>query len=53
MPHMLENIGADGVNLPPAEFRELNTALTHTPVHGERLSLGLLALSGVEAPAKQ
>jgi aryl-alcohol dehydrogenase-like predicted oxidoreductase len=53
MPHMLENIGADGVSLTPAEFRELNTALIRTPVHGERLYPGLLALSGVEAPPKQ
>src|ERR1700728_1935706 len=52
MPHMLENIAADAVNLTPAELHELNTALPHTPVHGERLYPGLLALSGVEAPPK-
>jgi hypothetical protein len=53
MPHILENIGADGVKFTAAEFHELNTALTRTPVHGERLSPGLLSLSGVEAPLKQ
>jgi aryl-alcohol dehydrogenase-like predicted oxidoreductase len=53
MPHMLENSGAGSVTLTPAEFAELNADLSQTPVHGERLSPGLLRLSGVEAPAKK
>jgi aryl-alcohol dehydrogenase-like predicted oxidoreductase len=53
MPHMLENSGAASVTLTPAEFAELNADLSQTPVHGERLSPGLLRLSGVEAPAKK
>ena len=53
MPHMLENNGADGVNLTSTEFHELNAALAQTPVHGERLSPFLLGLSGVEAPPEQ
>ena len=53
MPHLLDNLGADGVRFTAAEIPELNTALARVPVHGERLSPGLLRLSGVEAAPKQ
>src|SRR5579862_2910246 len=53
MPHLLDNLGADGVRFSAAEIRELNTALAPVPVHGARLSPGLLRLSGVEAAPKQ
>jgi aryl-alcohol dehydrogenase-like predicted oxidoreductase len=53
MPHLLDNIGADAVRFTPDEVRELNAALLRTPVHGARLPVMVLSLSGVEAPAKQ
>jgi len=53
MPHLLDNVGADAVRFTPGELRELNAALLRTPVHGARLAPFVLALSGVEAPAKQ
>jgi|SRR5579862_2161347 len=53
MPHLSDNLGADGVRFTAAEVRELNTALAHVPIHGARLSAGLLRLSGVEAAPKQ
>ena len=48
MPHLWDNLGADGVRFTPAEVRELNTALARVPIHGARLSAGLLRLSGLE-----
>jgi aryl-alcohol dehydrogenase-like predicted oxidoreductase len=53
MPHLLDNLGADAVRFTPAEVRELNAALARVPIHGARLSAGLLSLSGVEAAPKQ
>jgi aryl-alcohol dehydrogenase-like predicted oxidoreductase len=53
MPHLLDNIGADAVRFTPEETRELNAAVARTPIRGARLPAGVLALSGVEAPAKQ
>lgn len=53
MPHLLENLGADAVRFTPAEVRELNASVGLVPIHGARLPAGVLALSGVEAPAKQ
>jgi aryl-alcohol dehydrogenase-like predicted oxidoreductase len=53
MPHLLDNLGADAVRFTPAEVRELNAALARVPIHGTRLSAGLLSLSGVEAAPKQ
>jgi aryl-alcohol dehydrogenase-like predicted oxidoreductase len=53
MPHLLDNLGADGVRFTAAEVRELNTALARVPIHGARLSASLLTLSGVEAAPKQ
>ncbi|MBZ5618647.1 MAG: aldo/keto reductase [Acidobacteriia bacterium] len=53
MPHLLDNLGAEAVRFTPEEVRELNAALARTLVHGARLPAGVLALSGMEAPAKQ
>jgi aryl-alcohol dehydrogenase-like predicted oxidoreductase len=53
MPHLLDNLGADAVRFTAEEVRELNTAVARVPIHGTRLSAGLLRLSGVEAAAKQ
>jgi len=52
MAHMVENIGADAVRFTPAEVAELNQAVRAIEVKGERLPAGVLALSGVEAPAR-
>jgi aryl-alcohol dehydrogenase-like predicted oxidoreductase len=53
MPHLMDNVGADAVRLTPADVRELNASLARVPIHGARLSAGLLRLSGVEAAPKQ
>ena len=53
MPHLLDNLGADEVRFTAAEVRELNAAVVRVPIHGARLSAGVLSLSGVPAPAKQ
>ena len=53
MAHMQENTGAANVAFTPGELTELNTAVRGIEVHGERLPAFVLALSGVEAPAKQ
>jgi len=50
---LLDNVGADAVRFTPADVRELNGALARVPIHGARLSAGLLRLSGVEAAPKQ
>lgn len=52
MPHMLENIGADGITLTPAELTELTTQLSAIKVQGARLPEAVLQVSGVEAPEK-
>lgn len=52
MPHLLDNLGADGVRFTPKELAELNAAIALVPIHGTRLPAGILALSGVEAPPK-
>jgi aryl-alcohol dehydrogenase-like predicted oxidoreductase len=53
MPHLLDNLGGGAVRFTPEEVRELNGALARVPIHGARLSAGLLRLSGVEAAPKQ
>jgi len=53
MPHLLDNSGAEGVRFTSVEVRELNAELAAVPIHGARLSAGLLRLSGVEAPSKE
>jgi len=52
MAHMIENAGASSVALTPDEVKELNASLSDIHVQGQRLPDGVLALSGVEAPAK-
>ena len=52
MPHMLENIGADGVALTPAELTELTEQLSAIKIQGLRLPEAVLQFSGVEAPEK-
>jgi aryl-alcohol dehydrogenase-like predicted oxidoreductase len=52
-PHLLDNIGADGVRLTSEEAHELTAAIDRVPVQGARLPAGVLSLSGVEAPKKQ
>lgn len=53
MAHMLENIGADGVQFTPNEFAELNTAVSAIQIRGARLPDQVLVFSGVEAPPKR
>lgn len=53
MAHMRENIGASAVRFTPAELSELNAAVAAIEVRGARLPDGVLAFSGVEAPAKK
>jgi aryl-alcohol dehydrogenase-like predicted oxidoreductase len=53
MAHMRENIGASAVQFTPAELSELNKAVAAIEVRGARLPDGVLAFSGVEAPAKK
>jgi hypothetical protein len=50
---LLDNLNANAVRFTSGEVRELNAALARTPIHGARLPAGVLALSGVEAPARQ
>ena len=50
MAHMLENIGADGVQFTDAELTELNQSVAAIEVQGARLPDGILAMSGLEAP---
>lgn len=52
MPHLLDNLGADAVQLTPADVQEIDADLTHIAVHGARLPTGILALSGVNTPEK-
>ena len=52
MPHMLENIGADGVALTPAELTELTEQLSAIKIQGLRLPEAVLQFPGVEAPEK-
>ncbi len=52
MEHMIENTGASSVVFTPDEVKELNASLSDIHVQGQRLPDGVLALSGVEAPAK-
>ncbi len=53
MPHMLENIGAASVRFTAGELVKLNRAVSAIEVRGARLPDGVLAFSGVEAPAKK
>ncbi|MGH8242981.1 MAG: aldo/keto reductase [Steroidobacteraceae bacterium] len=50
--HMLENIGAAGVQFTPAEIVELNSTVRAIEVRGQRLPDAVLTFSGVEAPLR-
>ena len=52
MPHMLENIGAVGVQLTHSERDELTASVSAIPIRGARLPDQVLVMSGVEAPAR-
>jgi aryl-alcohol dehydrogenase-like predicted oxidoreductase len=51
--HLLENIGAAGVQFTATEIGDLNTAVRAIEVRGQRLPDAVLAFSGVEAPQKK
>jgi len=53
MAHMLQNIGAGSLVLPPDEMKELNASLANVKIQGQRLPDAVLAFSGVEAPPKR
>jgi aryl-alcohol dehydrogenase-like predicted oxidoreductase len=53
MAHMIQNVGASSVAFSPDEIKELNASLSTIQIQGKRLPDGILALSGVEAPAKK
>lgn len=53
MAHMLENSGAAGVRITPAELAELNSAVRAIEIQGQRLPDAVLVFSGVEAPPKK
>ncbi|HVJ16435.1 MAG TPA: aldo/keto reductase [Polyangiaceae bacterium] len=53
MPHLLENLGAAGVQFTPSELAELTASASAIQVHGERLPAAVQAFSDVEAPTKQ
>lgn len=52
MAHMVENAGANSVVFTSDELKELDVSVSNIQIQGERLPAGILALSGVEAPAK-
>lgn len=52
MAHLIENIGAHGVQFTAAELNELNQSVAAIEVQGARLPDGVLAMSGLEAPPK-
>ncbi len=53
MAHLLDNIGAAGIQFTPAEITELNAAVRAIDVHGQRLPDRVLVFSNVEAPPKR
>jgi hypothetical protein len=53
MAHMIQNVGASSVAFSSDELNELNASVSNIRIEGKRLPDGILALSGVEAPAKQ
>jgi aryl-alcohol dehydrogenase-like predicted oxidoreductase len=52
MSHMLENVGANEVNLSSDELKQFNQELAAISIKGERLPQAVLNFSNVEAPAK-
>ena len=53
MAHMIQNVGASLVAFTPDETKELIASVSSIQIQGNRLSDGILALSGVEAPEKK
>jgi aryl-alcohol dehydrogenase-like predicted oxidoreductase len=53
MTHMLDNVGANGVQFTAVELPELNAEIRAIEVKGQRLPDQVLAFSGVEAPPKK
>lgn len=53
MPHLLENLGAAGVQFHAPELAELTAAASAIQVHGERLPPVVQAFSDVEAPTRR
>ena len=53
MAHMIQNVGATSVVFTPDEIKELNASVASIQTQGKRLPDMILALSGVEAPAKE
>jgi len=53
MAHMIQNVGATSVEFTSDEIKELNASVSGIQIQGKRLPDGILALSGVEAPAKK
>ena len=53
MAHMIQNVGASLVAFTSDETKELNASVSSIQIQGKRLPDGILALSGVEAPAKK
>lgn len=53
MPHMIENIGADGVRFTADELKQFNAELANIEIKGARLPEMVQAFSDVEAPPKK
>jgi len=53
MSHMIQNVGATSIAFTSDEIKELNASVSSIQIQGKRLPDGILALSGVEAPAKK
>jgi aryl-alcohol dehydrogenase-like predicted oxidoreductase len=53
MPHMIENIGADGVRFSADELKQFNVELANIEIKGARLPEMVQAFSDVEAPPKK
>lgn len=51
--HLDENLGAAAIMFTADELNQLNAAVAAIAIHGERLPPAVMAMSGVEAPAKQ
>ena len=53
MVHLEENVAAAAISFSAEELKELDAALSSITIQGDRLSPGVLAATGVEAPPKQ
>jgi aryl-alcohol dehydrogenase-like predicted oxidoreductase len=52
MAHMLENVGATGIQFTTSETEELNRSILAIQIRGARLPEAVQVFSGVEAPPK-